>query len=597
MKLLMPFLSKHYLIFTVLILTCIVSAVLEGMGISLVFPVLQSIVGATSELNIPFPFNKVAHLFKDLSLTSLLKAVSIWLLVVTLIKNWFLYLVVIISSRLRVMVMKYFKGECINKIMYLGMGYFNKRKGSDFQVIIESHIEFGLGGIIFLIGNMLVIMFNFLILLILLFLLSWKLTLLSIALVGSASFGVNILYKKITAVGKRIVQSKYKQFSALFDIVNGIKLIHLYNRESFMTKKFHHAINEYNIDVLKSDRINGLIGPVFEIVSVCILALLVFIGSYFISSSHQAIMGILLTFIVILTRMIPKIKVFNSQLGTLCNRWPTVREIEKFLEGTGEEKLKQGTAQFSYLQKNIEFQSIAFSYSPQDSRVFTDLSFQIQKGTKVGIVGLSGSGKSTIVELLFRFYDPNKGSIYIDGVDLKGIDLRSWRGHIGIVSQDTFLFHDTIKNNISFSKPYASHDEIIQAAQRANIHNFIANLPNGYDTLVGDRGVLLSGGERQRISISRAILCEPAVLIFDEATSSLDTESEKIVQKAIEEISINKTVIAIAHRLSTLTNFDKIVVIKNGHCIEEGTHQQLIKKDGLYKKLVEMQTLEKNDAL
>jgi subfamily B ATP-binding cassette protein MsbA len=218
-------------------------------------------------------------------------------------------------------------------------------------------------------------------------------------------------------------------------------------------------------------------------------------------------------------------------------------------------------------------------------------SFIIPKGAKVGIVGSSGVGKSTTIELLLRFYDPQEGVILVDGVDLMKVDLASWRKLIGVVTQETFLFHDTVSNNIAFAKSDVTEEEIVQAAKLAHADEFIRGMPNGYDTIIGDRGLLLSGGERQRIAIARAILHNPEILIFDEATSSLDSESERIVQGALQKISENKTVIAIAHRLATIINFDQIILLEKGLIVHSGSHHDLLRQSELYRKFINMQTL------
>jgi len=251
-----------------------------------------------------------------------------------------------------------------------------------------------------------------------------------------------------------------------------------------------------------------------------------------------------------------------------------------------------------YLTGQIEFKNVNFKYTEDQDMVLRNLSFVVEKGAKVGVVGSSGAGKSTIGELLLRFYDPLEGSVCVDGINIKELDVHQWRRLIGVVSQDIFLFNDTVKANIAFANPEVTVEGIEQAARRAYAHDFIKELPQGYDTFVGDRGVLLSGGQKQRIAIARAILNEPEILLFDEATSALDTQSEEIVQKTLDDISRNKTVITIAHRLSTVSDSDKILVIDKGEIIQQGSHQELLgQKNGLYSQLVAMQNLEPHESL
>jgi len=270
---------------------------------------------------------------------------------------------------------------------------------------------------------------------------------------------------------------------------------------------------------------------------------------------------------------------------------PSYREVFEFIDTCDKPYIASGKKKIEKFSDSIEFSNVSFKYSSREINALNNISFKIPCGAKVGIVGSSGSGKSTIIELLLRFYDLQKGKIAIDGVDLKDLDLYSWRSRVGVVTQDTFLFHDTIGANIAYSNPKATKREIEQAAEQAHAHDFIKQLPQGYDTLVGDRGVLLSGGQKQRIAIARAVLMNPDIFVFDEATSSLDTESEEIVQKALYEVSKGKTVIAIAHRLSTVYDSDTIIVLDEGRIIGQGKHKELINQGGIYSKLVQMQAM------
>jgi len=241
------------------------------------------------------------------------------------------------------------------------------------------------------------------------------------------------------------------------------------------------------------------------------------------------------------------------------------------------------------LNKNIVFQDVSFHYGNEEEQVLDNINFSIDSGEIIALVGPSGAGKSTLVDLIPRFYDTIAGSILIDGKNIKDIDINSLRSLMGIVTQETFLFNDTIRANISYGAESIEDNIIKDAATAANAHDFIKKLPDGYDTIIGERGISLSGGQRQRIAIARAIVKNPPILILDEATSSLDTESEKNVQEAIEKLMRNRTVIVIAHRLSTVHNADKILVLDNGKIIDEGNHEELINRDGVYKELHNMQ--------
>jgi len=282
---------------------------------------------------------------------------------------------------------------------------------------------------------------------------------------------------------------------------------------------------------------------------------------------------------------------FNQARVAVRGDLPSYREVYTFLDPKDKPYISNGTKRIKRLSSSIEFQEVNFKYSSRESAALSNVSFEVKQGQKVGIVGSSGGGKSTIVELLLRFYDPQAGRIIIDGADLKELNLYSWRGCVGVVTQDTFLFHDTVRSNIAYADPEASQADIEAAARQAYAHDFIRQLPQGYDTIVGDRGVLLSGGQKQRIAIARAVLASPDILIFDEATSALDTESEEVVQKALHEVGKGKTVITIAHRLSTVYDSDNIIVLDEGRVVSQGKHSELLAQDGIYKKLVQMQAM------
>ena len=252
---------------------------------------------------------------------------------------------------------------------------------------------------------------------------------------------------------------------------------------------------------------------------------------------------------------------------------------------------KENAVDKTNFDKDIELANISFKY--EDDLVLKNFNLSVPKGGSVALVGQSGSGKSTIANLVTRFYDVNEGAIKIDGINIKDISKQSLRGLMGLVTQDSILFNDSVKGNISMGKEHATNEEIMEAAKIANAHEFIMDLPNGYDTNIGDSGNKLSGGQKQRLSIARAVLKNPPIMILDEATSALDTESEKLVQDALENMMRNRTSIVIAHRLSTIQNSNKIVVLQKGEIVEQGTHAELIEKEGLYKKLVQMQSFDK----
>ena len=480
----------------------------------------------------------------------------------------------------------------MRQLMTSGMSYFNKRRSSDLQMIFEHHIELSIAMMIEMLCDVLPSIFTGLLLVAFLFMFSWPITLISLGLFVTASLFLNYFSKGIRKSGERYNFARTAFNKTLFDIIHGMKVLRLFNREKYMTDLFEEKNNAFLQAHLRFALSSKSIGPIFEIVGSIILASILFLGAYLIPKTNGALLPILITFLIIIARLIPSLKQFNQARGAIIARLPSIKEVKNFLRPNDKEYLYSGTIIFQSLNERIEFQNVEFGYNPKETIVLHRMDFSIPKGTKLGIVGVSGSGKSTIAELLLRFYDPQQGRVLVDGIDLRELDLNSWRRAIGVVSQDTFLFHDTIRSNIAFAKPDATLKEIERSAYRAHAHEFIKNLPLGYDTIIGDRGVLLSGGQRQRLAIARAVLTEPEILIFDEATSALDSQSEQSVQQALDEISTGKTVITIAHRLSTVLDSDKIIVIEKGRVIEFGEHEELLRKKGFYSQLATIQNLE-----
>jgi len=320
--------------------------------------------------------------------------------------------------------------------------------------------------------------------------------------------------------------------------------------------------------------------------------LIVFIGRRLFANEIESISTILLTYLLVLIRLMPLISQLNSGRSQFASTSASVEVVNDFLRYDGKPFMLNGSAQYTHLKSGIHFNKISFSYPNNEKFFLKEVDLFLPRGTTLALVGASGSGKSTLADLLPRFYDPTEGQISIDGRDLREFEVKSLRKAMGIVSQDTFLFNASVRENIAYAKPEATEEEIVEAAKGANAYEFIEQLPKGWDTQIGDRGKILSGGQRQRISIARALLQNPEILILDEATSSLDTVSEKYVQAAIEKLSCDRTTLVIAHRLSTVQKANKIAVIKDGQVVEMGSHKELLAKGGEYTKLYSVQFAE-----
>jgi len=561
----------------------------EGFGVTIIIPLLEG-MGGSEISSLPFPFSVISSYFSGMGFKERIQSIAVLMVIIVSLKSFLTYTNSILINRLQQNSIKYYRLLCFDQLLRLKMGYFNLQRLGHIQSLITTRINHA-GVFISSGANIISSIFTIVLLIIMLFALSWKMTLLAILLVGLSSFILKGISRKSADAGQASDTAVQNMSSTLLDTLTGMKIIHLFNRQKDVIFKFSKDVENYKDTVFRLVRVKDMVKPLFEFTGVASLALVMFAGSFILGDHGEDSIQVLLLFLFVFFRIMPAANAFNSMRVSIIGYWPFLKRTHEFIQKKDTLYIKNGSKVFSGLKHNIQMKGLSFSYNSNEREVLHNISFDIPKGLKVGVVGPSGGGKSTLAELLLRFYDPQKGEILIDGIDLREFEVSSWRKCIGVVSQDTFLFNDTVRANIAFAKPEASEEEIHKAVKRAHAYDFIKELPSGYDTMLGERGVRLSGGQRQRIAIARAILAEPEILVFDEATSSLDTASERDVQVALDEISLGKTVISIAHRLSTVAGVDKIIVIDKGCIVQQGAHQELLRREGTYKRLVQLQAL------
>ncbi len=423
-----------------------------------------------------------------------------------------------------------------------------------------------------------------------LLLLDWQLTVIVALIIPIGGIIISRIADKLKKQSIFMQEKMADMMSVLDESLANVRIVKAFGMEEFETGRFSNESSRY-ADLMKTiQRRRNLASPISEMFGVIAIAVIVwFIGGRVISGTSSITSSALIGYIVVLSQMLPPIKLFGQTFNSVQEGIGAAGRVFKILDTEPAILDKPSATSITEFKHQIRYENVSFKYETGDV-VLKGVSLEIKQGERVAIVGPSGGGKSTLVDLLPRFYDPREGRITLDGIDLRDITLDSLRKLMGIVTQETILFNDTVRNNIAYGRSDTSLDHIIEAAKIANAHEFISRLPNGYDTKIGDRGTKLSGGQRQRISLARAILKNPPILIFDEATSALDTESEILVQEAVERTLAGRTSVVIAHRLSTIQHSDRIIVIEKGEIVEEGKHAALLANSkGVYRRLYELQ--------
>ena len=593
---------KPYSVFAILnIISNIISVVFSLVSLTMVIPFLGILFDTQKKVYNPEPISLSADAINDnfyAIISSIidnngkidaLLFICILVLITFFLRNLFRYLALYFLSPIRNGIVNDIRIDLHKKIISLPIPFFAKNRKGD----LTARLTADLVEIEWSIMSSLEMIFkdplNIIVYLITLIIISPKLTIFVVILFPITGIIIGVIGKSLKRSSDKGQNKMGSLLSIIDENISGLRIIKAFNIEKYINSNFKRTSNEYKNIMTQLLRKKDLSSPMSEFLSTIVMVIVMWFGGQLVLNGSGGLSAEeFIGYILIFSQTIPPAKSLTSSYYYIQKGSAAAQRVYEILYAKNKITEAHKPQRLKQLKNKIEFKNIAFKYD--NTNVLTNINFNIKKGEVVALVGQSGSGKSTLADLLARFYELKNGEILIDQKNIKQVSLSDLRNLMGIVSQESILFNDTIYNNIRLGKLHASKEEIISAAKTANAHDFILETENGYETNIGDRGNKLSGGQKQRLSIARAVLKNPEILILDEATSALDTASEKLVQEAIEKLMKTRTSLIIAHRLSTIKNVDKIIVLDSGKIIEQGTHKELIYKDGHYKKLCDLQS-------
>ncbi|WP_298702990.1 lipid A export permease/ATP-binding protein MsbA [uncultured Veillonella sp.] len=553
----------------------------------MVFGLICMIIAAAAYLVVPWLIKNVVDEVLQAKDLATLNLVVVAILVVFLIRGFATYGQTYTMSYIGQRVIIDIRQALFKHLQRLDQAYFDRRKTGQIMsnltndvsalqaAIVDNLISLITEGVT-LIGS-----------LISMILIDWKLTLVTLIIVPVVLGLVNVFGKKLRLAGHE-VQGRIADITALLqEVISSIRVVRSFARESYEIEQFEHENQRNFRAAMKATKLSSLLSPLVEFSAAIAVTVILWYGGYNVVTGVISA-GSLIAFLIYAINLSNPVKRLSQVYSNIQKSMAAGDRVFEILDTEPEVKEKPNAKVLPELKGDVDFDNVSFSYDGEKNAL-ESLNLHVPAGRIIAVVGPSGAGKTTIANLLPRFYDVTSGTLRIDGVDVRDVTFKSLREQIGLVPQETMLFNASIKENILYGRLDGTDEEVYAAAKAANALEFIEKMPEGMDTLIGERGSSLSGGQRQRISIARAILKDPKILILDEATSALDTESEKLVQEALERLMKNRTAFVIAHRLSTIKNADQIIVMKQGHVVESGTHEELLEQDGLYKSLYSVQ--------
>ncbi len=592
------------------LLSNLMYAIFSIFSIALVFPFLQVLFSEDSDkwkeiiaqgapkfdFSSSYVFGMINYTLaldiRDNGQIHTLSLICVFIIITIFFKNLFRYSGMYFISPIRNGVVMGLRNSMFNKVLSLPLSYFSNEKKGD----IMSRMTTDVREIEWSVLNSLEMLFRepitILISLSALIIMSWKLTLIAFLLLPIAGVIIGKIGKSLRKTTSEEKEKTGEIISIMDETLGGLRIIKAFNAEKKLKSIFEDINHVYTKLMITAYRKVDLSSPLSEFLGVSVFTTILFVGGKMVLGEEQSMNGaVFITYLLMFSQLISPSKAFTTAYYNIQKGLASTDRINKILHAEIDITDPINPKELNSFENSIEYKNVSFAYREnEEGYVLKDINLSIEKGKSIALVGQSGSGKTTMANMLPRFYDPSEGEITIDNVNIKDASLYDLRELMGIVTQESILFNDTIINNIAFGVDKIDKEKVIEAAKIANAHDFIMETKNGYDTVIGDRGEQLSGGQRQRLSIARAILKNPPILLLDEATSALDTESERLVQDALNNLMKNRTSIIIAHRLSTIQHADEIIVLQKGEIIERGAHSELLALNGSYHKLYELQS-------
>ncbi|MEI7977848.1 MAG: ABC transporter ATP-binding protein [Bacteroidota bacterium] len=597
--------TLKYKYFAIMNVLCnVLSSIFGLFSIASIMPLLDVLFSSQqgpktnlSEQN-GFSFNRFFDVLKDTiwaykneyGASNVLLGICAFVIIMISFKNLFRYLALYFMVPMRNYIVSDYRVAAYNRILVLPLSYFSNEKKGDLLSRMTSDMHQIEAAVMSSLEAFTKEPITILISLVSLIWVSPILTLIvfcTLPISGLFTALIGKLLKRQTARS----QAKFGEVVSLIEeTLMGVRVIKAFNAQDFLFKRFSKQNKLYTDLNIKSNRTSDGTSPISETITISVFAVILWIGGGMVLSNDGSMTAsVFIGYLAVFSQLLSPAKAFSTAYNSMNKGLASIERVEEIINSHEVIIEKENAVSVSDFKDCIEFKNVSFKY--EEEWVINNLNLTIKKGQTVALVGPSGSGKSTLTDLIPRFYDPSEGAILIDGIDIRDYKILDLRGLMGIVTQESILFNDSIANNISFAKQNISKQQIEDAAKIANAHNFITETENSYETNIGDRGNKLSGGQKQRLSIARAVNTNPDILILDEATSALDTGSERLVQDALSNIMLNRTTIVVAHRLSTIKNADLIVVLEKGKIVQQGNHAALIQHEGMYKQLIEMQQI------